>query len=154
MTSRDYPNLVEVGRRSLMYRAAEGARLAIHAAIHDSAALAAARTTWERHAAWPATARLRAAGVVATIAAGGHLALLRFVPPQIAPGIPKAWWVLVAALGGGVALGARPLAGGWDESILGRAVRWRPKPIGSIRGLPRVTEGPLDQKRSAFSDPP
>jgi len=61
--------------------------------------------------------------VFVATAAAGHLILLRFVPPHIAPALPKATWMLVAVVALVVAVVPERVIAGWESSFVSRV--WR-----------------------------
>jgi hypothetical protein len=67
--------------------------------------------------------RLRAVAVFVATAAVGDLILLRLVPLDIAPTLPKAMWVLVAAAALVIAFVPGRLIAGWESSFVSRI--WR-----------------------------
>jgi hypothetical protein len=104
-------------RTSALFRAADSIATACLTAADRSAVAARVRDARARFASLPNGGRLRAVAICVTTAAVGHLLLLLLVPARIAPGTPKALWMLVAAAGAIVAVFARPLATSWDTSL-------------------------------------
>ncbi len=78
------------------------------------------RSVWE---STPANVRLRSVATGITVATLGHLALLRFVPPHIAPEVPRLFWLLVAATSLSVAALATSITHAWATSVVGSV--WR-----------------------------
>jgi hypothetical protein len=78
------------------------------------------RSAWR---STPADARVRAIATGVAGATLGHVALLQFVPPYIAPAVPELFWVLVAATSLTVAALATQVTHAWSTSVVGRV--WR-----------------------------
>jgi len=64
--------------------------------------------------------RVRAAAIVVSVASAGHLVLLRIVPSQLAPALPKALWLLVAATAAVAAVWPHSVIAAWQTSALRR----------------------------------
>ena len=121
--TREFPAVRSMLRSSAIIRACEMAmRWWALGRAHSSAGsrVAAARERVRR--ASPAD-RVRAAALAAGTAAAGHLILLRLVPAQVAPQIPRGLWLFVAAAALVAAFSANAVVGGWNSSLLRRLTR-------------------------------
>ena len=85
-----------------------------------ASALRCMRWAWQSA---PPNVQLRAVATAGAVATLGHLALLRFVPPHIAPAVPRLFWVLVAATSLIVAALATQVTCAWSTSVVGNV--WR-----------------------------
>lgn len=114
-------------RTSALFRAADSIATACLIAADRSAVAARVRDARARFASLPGDGRLRAVAICVATAAAGHLLLLLLVPARIAPGTPKALWLLVAAAALFVAVCARGLAASWETSAVCRLFTGRPR---------------------------
>jgi hypothetical protein len=110
-------------RGSRLVRGVEASATAWRAAATRSATGRWLGTVNDRFRSRTAADRLRAVAVFVTTASIGHLLLLRFVLPHIAPALPKATWMLVAAASLVVALVPGRITSGWGASLVCRL--WR-----------------------------
>jgi len=119
----EFPRLESQLRESWLMRGANliGSRCAVSLEQSSSASsLRRMRSTWQ---STPANVRVRATAAALAVATLGHLALLRFVPPHIAPAVPRMFWVLVAAAPLIVAALATQVTRAWSTSVAGNV--WR-----------------------------
>jgi len=110
-------------RGSWLVRLVDASATAWQVAAARSAIVRSLRTVNDRFRSLPAADRLRAVGVFVATATIGHLVLLRFVPPHIAPALPKAWWMLAAVAAAVVAIVPERFIAGWESSFVSRL--WR-----------------------------
>jgi hypothetical protein len=110
-------------RGSWLVRIIDASATVWRVAATRSAVVRALRSAIARFSSVAPAARLRAVAVFVATAAVGHLILLRFVPPHIAPALPKPMWMLVAAAAVVVALVPERLIAGWESSFVSRI--WR-----------------------------
>ena len=110
-------------RASLLFRVAEAIAMACFDSVDRSAAARRLRTASSRFASTAPGTRLRAAAIAVAAATNGHVALLAFVPPQVAPAMPRTLWVIVGAAALIVAVFADRLIASWDTSATRRL--WR-----------------------------
>jgi len=117
---------------SWLVRAIDASATAWRVAATRSATVRALDSAMARFSSLTQAERLRAVAVFVATAAVGHLILLRFVPPHIAPALPKAMWMLVAAAALVVALVPERLIAGWESSLVSRIwrVQLSPRPPG------------------------
>jgi hypothetical protein len=108
---------------SRLVRTIEASAIAWRVAATRSTTGRARRTAIAWFSSLPPAERLRAVAVFVATAAVGHLILLRFVPPHIAPALPKATWMLVAAAALVVAVVPEHAIAGWESSFVCRV--WR-----------------------------
>lgn len=110
-------------RGSWLVRGVDAGASVWRAAALRSAFAVSLRRMMDRFGSLAAADRLRAVAVFVATAAIAHLLLLRFVPPHIAPALPKALWVLVALVSSVVASVPERLIAGWESSVVSRL--WR-----------------------------
>jgi len=110
-------------RASRLVRIVDASAIAWRVAAARSAFVRSLRGVNDRLRSPAAADRLRAAAVFVATATIGHLVLLRFVPPHIAPALPKSMWILVAAAATIVALVPERVVAGWESSFASRI--WR-----------------------------
>src|SRR5206468_69323 len=97
MTPHEFDDVEALVRASRLFRASETLTTAIVRAIDRSAAASGYRAVAQRVATRTRADRIRACAIAIAVAASGHVALLIAVPPVVAPALPKALWILVAA---------------------------------------------------------
>ena len=110
-------------RGSWLARTIDVSATAWRVAATRSAFVCALRSAIARFSSLAPADRLRAAAVFVATATVGHLILLRLVPSYIAPALPKAMWMLVAAAAFVVAVVPERLIAGWESSFVCRI--WR-----------------------------
>jgi len=110
-------------RGSWLVRTIDASAIAWRVAATRSTSARARRTAIAWFSSLTPAERLRAVAVFVATAAVGHLILLRFVPPHIAPALPKPTWMLVAAAALLVALVPEPLIAAWESSFVSKM--WR-----------------------------
>jgi hypothetical protein len=110
-------------RGSWLVRTIDASATAWRVAATRSAIVRALRSAITHFNSLAPAKRLRAVAVFVATAAVGYLILLRFVPLDIAPALPKAMWVLVAAAALVIALVPERLIAGWESSFVSRI--WR-----------------------------
>jgi hypothetical protein len=119
----DFERLESHLHGSRLVRTIEASANAWRVAATRSTSARARRTAIAWFSSRPPAERLRAVAVFVATAAAGHLILLRFVPPHIAPALPKATWMLVAAAALVVAVVPERVIAGWECSFVSRV--WR-----------------------------
>jgi len=110
-------------RGSWLVRGIDASATAWRVAATRSAIVGSLRNVIARFSSLAAADRLRAVAVFVATATVGHLMLLRFVPPHIAPALPKAFWMLVASAALVVAVFPERLIAGWESSFVSRIYR-------------------------------
>ena len=123
---RDFEAAETLVRDSVLVAILDGAALAWLRAAAQSSLLSSITGPVARYRQAPAIDRIWIVAVTALTLAVAELALLPIVPRQVAPSVPVSFWVLAAVASAFAAGCARPLANGWQSSLLrrlGRAVR-------------------------------
>lgn len=110
-------------RGSWLVRIVDASATAWRLAATRSAIVGSLRSASARFSSLAPADRLRAVAVFVATATVGHLMLLRFVPPHIAPALPKAFWMLVAAATLIVAIASERVIAGWESSFVSRIYR-------------------------------
>jgi hypothetical protein len=110
-------------RGSWLVRSVDAAATAWRVAAPRSALVRPVRRAAAQFRSLSPADRLQAVAVFVAGATAGHLMLLRFVPPHIAPALPKVMWMLVAAAALVVALVPERMIAGWESSFVARI--WR-----------------------------
>jgi hypothetical protein len=110
-------------RASWLVRGVDASATAWRVAATGSAIAGSLRSVIARFSSLAAADRIRAVAVFVATATVGHLLLLRFVPPHIAPALPKAFWMLVAAAALLVTIFPERLCAGWESSFVSRIYR-------------------------------
>jgi hypothetical protein len=116
---RSFERLESDLRESWLVRGAARTAATCEASLEHSSTTTAVRRVRSAWESTPANVRLRSVAVGMAVATLGHLALLRFVPPHVAPAVPRLFWVLVAATSLLVAALATPVAHAWSTSVVG-----------------------------------
>ena len=105
---------------SFLIRAVDAIAGAWQTAANRSAAAQWIRSGRDRFRSVAVEGRVRAVAVWAATATIGHLVLLRFIPPHVAPALPKVFWILVAFTALVVAIAAKPVAHASRSSLAAR----------------------------------
>jgi len=96
---------------------------AVKSASRTSAAGAAARSMSMTMKGIPTASVIRTSAVAITIAAAVQPMLIAVMPPTVAPAIPQALFVIIAAFAGLVAWQAEAIESAWSTSTLARWTR-------------------------------
>ncbi len=123
MNACEFGELETHVRASALYRVIEGMETACLGATTRSSIAARVREARDHFASLADAGRVRFIAIVLAAAAGGHFALLRWVPAQVAPAAPRGVWLLFAASATFVALCADRLRVSWKSSAVRRL--WR-----------------------------
>jgi hypothetical protein len=121
--TREFPAVESMLRASAIVRALDTvARWWTAAGANSAVASRALMAAAQIRRAAPAD-RVRAFALAIGIASAGHLILLQVVPAQVAPTIPRALWLSVAAAALLAAQCAAAVAGSWNSSVVRRLLR-------------------------------
>lgn len=123
MTDRSFERLESHLSESWLIRVANVIATTGAASLEQSSTAHAFRRVRSSWQLTPASARVRAIGSGVAVATLGHLGLLRFVPPHVAPAVPRLFWVLVAVTSLLVATMATHVTHAWSTSAVGNL--WR-----------------------------
>ena len=116
----DFSQIEEYVRQSAIVRTIDALGEAWRAAVEDSSTAGRIRRIRSRFLMLPLAVRVRAVAIAVASAAGAYLLLLRVVPAQVAPAIPRTLWPLAFASATATAIVADRLAASWDSSSLRR----------------------------------
>ena len=123
MNGPEFERLESHLRGSWLGRGVDASATAWRVAVTRSAFVGSLRRVIARFSSQAPADRLRAVAVSVATATVGHLMLLRFVPPHIAPALPKSFWMLVLAAALVAALVPRRVIAGWESSFVSRIYR-------------------------------
>ena len=124
MIDWEFPLLRASAENSLIGRAAAWVVNAIVSAAATSQVAAWLRAGGGEFGTLSGAHRLRVAAMMLGWAAMVHWALLAVIPPYVATGIPRAWFLGVAVIAWLIAGNAAFVARVWPGSALARGVRW------------------------------
>ena len=110
-------------RGSWLVRSVDAAATAWRVAAPRSALVRPVRRAAAQFRSLSPADRLQAVAVFVAGATAGHLMLLRFVPPHIAPALPKSFWMLVLAAALVAAFVPQRVIAGLESSFVSRIYR-------------------------------
>ena len=129
---RDFPRLEAHMRSSLLFRACEGVAAVGRTAAMNSATAAAIHDTRARFNALERHDRIRAIAIATAVGAAGHLLLARLMPSNLAPALPRSFWLLISATAIVAVVFARQLAAALQTSAIRRVIRH------ALKGVPYI----------------
>lgn len=121
-THRSFAAVGSALQASALVRLADRIASAVEDAWARSISVRAMRNARARFDTLGPSSRIRAVAVLVSTAAAGHLFLLLFVGPQVAPATPRILWVTVAAASAVVAMFAPAIAASWQASTIGTVI--------------------------------
>src|SRR5262245_43840633 len=118
MNDRDFARLQSLLQESRLIRGVDTIATASLHAVNRSTSAEWMRRTWARVVSGPVESQVRATSVFVATATIGHVLLLRLVPAHIAPALPRALWVTIAASALIVAAASAPVTTAWASSAV------------------------------------
>ncbi len=124
MIDVEFPALRAAAMDSLIGRTTMAGRTRVEAAWRASSAIGRLRRAQTGFRSQTATDRLRTITQVLGVAAIGYWAALAVMPPYVATGVPRAWFLGLAVGAWWIAGNAAAVSRAWPTSLVSRGVRW------------------------------